>query len=496
MHMKKGLLLALVLFIGLATVFHLGPTVSQRWAYAQAKGENDAARDALAGMTQAEQLSQLFRQVAKVVSPAVVEIRVVSRVQVRGPGLGLESFEGLPEEYRRQLPIPGTPREFERRGMGSGVIVDAEKGYVLTNNHVIEDADEVEIVLYDGRKVKAERIIGDPKSDLAVVSVEAEGLIGAELGDSDAIEVGDWVLAVGSPSGLSQTVTAGIISAKGRRTARGEVFGMYENYLQTDAAINRGNSGGPLVNMRGKVVGINTAIITPSGAFAGIGLSIPSNLAKNIMTQLIETGKVVRGYLGIQFEQVDKGARVVAVLDDSPAATAGLQVGDVIMEMNGRDVTDGADFRYRIGNMPPGEKIKLVVRRKDADVKLTIELGEQPEDMAAAFGLERPGRPSKPKTAEVWGLKVADLIPALARKLGLSESATGVVITDVADEVAGRVSIRPGTIILEVDMEKITSAARFVAKLEQADPEVGVVLRVRSPNGKTMTVLLTARPRP
>jgi len=493
MRFGKGLAFTLVFVMGFVAAYSVGPAITRRWAYAQAKGENEVAREALAGMAQAEQLSHLFRQVAKAVRPAVVEVRVTKKVQVESPGLSREFFEGLPPEFRRRfgLPEPG-PREYVRRGLGSGVIVDAEKGYILTNNHVVAGADEVEVVLHDGREVKGEVLGADGKSDLAVVSVKAEGLIGAELGDSAASEVGDWVLAIGSPSGLSQTVTAGIISAKGRRTARGQYLGMYENYLQTDAAINRGNSGGPLVNMRGKVVGINTAIITPTGQFAGIGLSIPSNLAKTIMARLIETGKVARGYLGIRFEPVADGVRLITVLDGGPADKAGLQVGDVILKMNGEGITDGEEFRWAISEMSPGRKIKFVVRRGEKEVDLTVELGEQPENMRKAFGLEGyEEQPSEPTAASAWGISVTNVPPAVARQMGIDPRQGGVLVTNVTSTAAARVGVDRGTLIMEVDGKAITTPEQFRKALQEADPAAGVVLRIRTLGGKTMSVLLT-----
>ena len=247
--MKNHKMLTVLAGVGLALcgVVLLGPGLAERVAYAAAKGENEADQESLAGMAQAEQLSKLFRQVAKVVKPAVVEVRVTHKARAAGQRPEFHDFfPGLPPGMsppRREMP--------RRGGLGSGVIVDAEGGYVLTNAHVVNGADKVVVVLQDDRKLEAEWVRQDTKTDLAVVRIKPDKLISVKLGDSDRIEVGDWVLAIGSPAGLEQTVTAGIISAKGRRTRLGAFKGHYENYLQTDAAINRGNSGGPLVNMRG-----------------------------------------------------------------------------------------------------------------------------------------------------------------------------------------------------------------------------------------------------
>ncbi|MFW6154643.1 MAG: trypsin-like peptidase domain-containing protein, partial [Planctomycetota bacterium] len=377
------------------------------------------------------------------------------------------------------------------RGLGSGVVVDAERGYVLTNNHVVADADEVAVVFSDGREFMAEEILRDPKTDLAVIRIDADGLVEAQLADSEEAQVGDLVLAIGSPQGLTQTVTAGIISAKGRRTQRGAIYGLYEDYLQTDAAINMGNSGGPLVNMAGKVVGINTAIITPSGAFAGIGLAIPSSLAEDVMTQLIETGEVARGFLGVSFEPTDEGVRVVAMLDDSPAAQAGVQVGDLIVAINGDPITDGQDFRYVIGQMAPGTEVTLTVRRDGERQDLTVMLGQQPEDLAAAFGMKRRQEtPDEPERVRVWGLALQDLTPQLARRFGFDPSTRGPVITEVPGRYGGGLALRPGLLVVSVNQAEVATARDVVEALEDADRERGAVLRLRDGEGRTFRVLL------
>lgn len=478
-----------------AGVFVVGPLLGERMAYAQAASENQAVRDALPGMAQAEQLSKLFRHVAKAVSPAVVEIRVTKTVQAGDPYR--EFFEGLPPGMRDRFRAPSSSREFTRRGLGSGVIVDAQKGYVLTNNHVVADADKVQVVLADGRTLTAENILCDPKTDLAVMTIPAEGLISAPLGDSDTMEVGDWVVAIGSPEGLKQSVTAGIISAKGRRTQRGANSGQYENYLQTDAAINHGNSGGPLVNMRGEVIGVNTAIVTPTGAFAGIGLSIPSNLVKGVMAQLIDKGRVSRGFLGIQFESADDGVRVIGMLDDSPAAKSGLEVGDIVIGLNGWEISDGQEFRYRIAGMAPGTKQEFKILRDGRTQMVTVTLGDQPDDLAKAFGLEGSARSSEPSSADRWGVKVSDMTAGLARRFGYPADTEGVVITGVANAIASRLGIRAGMLVKKVAGVEMKTARDFVAALDGADAKRGVVLYVQSPQGQGMKVLLIGeKPKP
>jgi len=278
-HPKAMRLLVLAVVVVAAVV--AGPMLVERIAYAAEKGSNQAVREELRQLSEREQISRLFRTVAKAVKPAVVEVHV--RKREAAPSIDMDEF--LRRFFGEQVPPRDSRPERERyrilRGLGSGVIVDAKNGYILTNHHVVAEADEVDVVLADGKKLDAEIVGGDWQTDLAVVKVESDGLIDAPLGDSDKMEVGDWVLAIGSPEKLPQTVTAGIISAKGRKTGGRP----YENFLQTDAAINHGNSGGPLVNMRGEVIGINAAIVSRTGVNEGIGLAIPSNMAVDLQRQ-------------------------------------------------------------------------------------------------------------------------------------------------------------------------------------------------------------------
>ncbi|NQU75390.1 MAG: trypsin-like peptidase domain-containing protein [Planctomycetes bacterium] len=493
MNLQKSLTVFSLVIVLTGSAMLFGPVLAERLAYAEAKGETQAAREALAGMTQAEQLSQLFRQVAKAVRPAVVEVRVSETVTIQSPRDPFRDFfEGLPPGMAPRRQLPRREREFVRRGLGSGVIVDAEKGYVLTNNHVVEDADKVEIVLRSGEKLHAEWIRRDPKTDLAVLKVDAKNLIAAPLGDSSKMEVGDWVLAIGSPAGLEQTVTAGIISAKGRRTHQGD---KYEDYLQTDAAINSGNSGGPLVNMRGEVIGVNTAIVTPSGIpqNAGIGLSIPSNLVEHIMSQLIDKGKVTRGHLGISFQEMADGLKVMTVLRDSPAEKAGLKVGDVITAWDGDKLKDGDEFRFRIADEKPGSVHTLTITRKGEKEEQTIEitLGEQPDDLARAFRLEGGTETDESAVAEKLGLELADLMPELARQYGYAQDTTGVVITNVRTRTTAGLGLRAGMLVKKVGDTPVQTVAQFNAAVGQADLGEGVVLYVEGAKGAGMSVLVT-----
>ena len=300
------------------------------------------------------------------VTPAVVNIATVGRVRIQQNPLLNDPF------FRRFFELPDQPRERQTQSLGSGVVVDAEQGYVLTNHHVIDKAEQIRVMLSDGRSFEAELIGTDPESDVAVIHIPPEHLTALPLADSDALRVGDFVVAIGNPFGLGQTVTSGIVSALGRS---GLGIEGYEDFIQTDASINPGNSGGALVNLRGELVGLNTAIIAPGGGNVGIGFAIPVNMAHEIMTQLITHGEVSRGQLGITAQdltpelaqafglQPQRGTVVAAVTKDSPAAQAGVRVGDVIVSVNGRGVESAADVRNRIGLLRVGERVTLEVLR-------------------------------------------------------------------------------------------------------------------------------------
>ncbi len=506
---------SVVMWLGAVAVVTLtvamGPMVVQRFAYAAEKGANDAARDELVKLSGQEQVSKLFRMVAKVVKPAVVEVRVKKRIKMPnfggGGGMSEDFFRRFlgedgpggpmqPRPDRRRRPQPD--RFYMQSGLGSGVIVDAKNGYILTNHHVVGTADEVEIVLHDGAKYDAEWVRGDWKTDVAVVKVKAKGLIAAPLGDSDKMEVGDWVLAIGSPEGLDQTVTAGIISAKGRRTGGRP----YENYLQTDAAINHGNSGGPLVNMTGGVIGINTAIVSRTGVNEGLGLSIPSNMAKRIMRQLIDKGTVTRGYLGVMIQDVDaelaktfelphaKGALVTKVLAGSPAAEGKLKGEDFITAIDGKPI-DGKDaLRHRVADLPPGEKVAFTLYRTGKKRTVTVTLGAQPDsmDLAVKAPDEEKVRPGS------YGLEVTTLTKALAQRQRFPAGTTGVLVTDVeAGSEAAEKGLAPGQVIDQVDGRAVADSDGFAKALTKADKGGKLRLRVLSRAGGRRYVLISPK---
>jgi serine protease Do len=515
MHRNRvlvGLLLAVAMVAG---TFVCLPSLVEHIAYAQARGEAKAQRENLSRLAREDHISPLFVAVAEAVKPAVVEVRVSKRVQVqaapemeefmrrffgeRDP-FGQSPFE---DEDDRQMPRrrPRQPREFLQRGLGSGVIVDADEGYVLTNYHVVAGADEVTVVTADGRSLETEWIRSDPQTDLAVLRVNGgRNLVEAPLGDSDEAKVGQLVLAIGAPEGLPQTVTAGIISAKGRTTGRGG----YENFLQTDASINRGNSGGPLVNMRGEVIGINAAIVSRTGVNEGIGFAIPANMARSVMNQLIETGKVVRGYLGIGFQDINerlaesfnipttRGTLVRQVMEDSPADDAGLEPGDFIIRVGEGRIASGNELRNTIADTRPGEKVELEFYREGERQTATVTLGEQPPELRVSPFGEEPERDEEPAEAERFGIQVQELTEQLARRLGLDEDVEGVVVVSVEPvSDAAQQGLSEGMVITQVDGKDVTTPGEFRRAIENRKNKAGVRLRVVNRRGMAQFVFVT-----
>jgi Do/DeqQ family serine protease len=398
-------------------------------------------------------MEEAFSAVADRVTPAVVNVSTASRRPSSGTTEDPQRFrEFFGEEFFERY-FKRRPRD-EPRGSGSGVIVDPT-GYILTNNHVIENAQDITVRLSDARKFTATLVGRDPKTDLAVLKVEAPApLPAAPLGDSERLRVGQWVVAIGNPFGLDRTVTVGIVSA----TARNRVgVTTYENFIQTDASINPGNSGGPLLNLDGRVIGINTAIVA---AGQGIGFSIPINEAKTVMGQLIARGKVVRGWLGIVIQDVTdelassfgvrerEGVLVADVMKGGPGEVAGLRPGDVIVDLGGARIREVPDLQRRVANVAPGQTVAVGVVRDRASQRLQVRVGEMPaEDATAATELD--GGP------EGFGLQVEPLAPDTAERLGLAFS-HGLLVTDVAAGGPGdRAGLKRGDVILEVDRQAV-----------------------------------------
>jgi serine protease Do len=385
----------------------------------------------------------------------------------------------------------GMPRQ---HGIGSGVIVTKD-GYILTNNHVVENADEVRVGLQDGREFTAKVVGRDPKSEVAVIKIDANDLPTIPLADSDNVEVGDVVLAVGNPFGIGQTVTTGIVSA----TGRGGTLGLdYEDFIQTDAAINPGNSGGALVDLEGRLVGINTAILSRSGGNMGIGFAIPTNLAKDVMESLIEHGKVTRGYLGVMIqdltptlaEQFDlkagtKGALIGDVTANSPAQIAGLKSGDVILEFDGKAVNNSRQLKLQVARTEPGHTVPVKVLRNGKEQVLEVKVKELP----GSEQLARSGAtPSDEGTLK--GVTVSDLDPNTRQQFQVPASMKGgVVITDVEpDSAAAEAGLRPGDVILEINRQTVKSADQAV-QLSENSKDNRTLLRVWRDGGSRFVVV-------
>jgi serine protease Do len=385
----------------------------------------------------------------------------------------------------------GGPRERHERSLGSGVIVSSD-GYVLTNNHVVQDATDIKVFLSDKRELDAKIVGTDPKTDLAVIKLSQSGLPALPLADSAEVQVGDVALAMGNPFGIGSTVTMGIISATGRG---GLGIEDYEDFIQTDAAINPGNSGGPLIDTHGRVIGVNTAILSPNGGNLGIGFAVPANMARYVMNQISSSGKVERGFLGVVVQQITpelasamklsstKGALVADIAEDSPAAHAGLQSGDVITEVNGKPVEDSRQLQLLISQTSPGAKLDMQVIREGRQINLSATLAEEPANSGsrAQRSDAGPGRESKsaaPASGDVFdGVTLTDVTPEIARQLSLPSSTRGVVITDVQDgSVAAESGLQPGDVILDANHQKVTNVADLDDALSRVKPPVLVVV--------------------
>jgi serine protease Do len=423
-----------------------------------------------------------YAAIVKTVAPAVVTVRVEKRAQM----VPTESQQ-LPDDplfrefFGRRF--PGPQRAPRQAGLGSGVITTPD-GYILTNNHVIDGANRVRVELTDKRTFDAKVVGTDPASDLAVLKVDAQGLRTLPIGDSTNVSVGDVVLAIGNPLGVGQTVTMGIISAKGRSTGVGD--GSYEDFLQTDAAINQGNSGGALINLKGELVGINSQILTPTGGNIGLGFAIPSNMARNVMDQLKTGGKVSRSKLGVTVQNVTadmasalklndlSGAIVSGVEPDSAAARAGLKQGDVILAIDGEKLTDNNALRNRIASTKPGTKVAIEVLRNGRNETLSATLDAQASERAA--------RANGDGSADSggFGMTVEPLTPEIARELGLSQRREGVVIRDVdQDGAAADAGLRQGDVIVQVNGQAVTSVSGFKSALAQVTDRPALLLVAR-----------------
>jgi len=484
------LLIGVIVGIELGSEFHIVPS-------GEAVGNEPKIMKPL--MKPGERISseQAFVAVSKAVTPAVVNISAKRRARrdedsfpFEGP---LKRFFG--ENFGGQRP----PRERRGEGMGSGVIIESD-GLIVTNNHVIEDADEIIVLLADKREFKGTVVGTDPKSDLAVIRINAKGLPTIPWGDSSGLQVGEYILAVGNPFGLTQTVTMGIISAVGRAN-----IGLtdYEDFIQTDAAINPGNSGGAMVNIQGELIGINTAIFTRSGGYMGIGFAVPSDMVRSIVGSLVKSGKVVRGWLGVAIQEVTpqiaksfglkeaRGALVSEVMANSPAEKAGFQAGDVILSFAGEAVADTNQLRHVVAKALAGDKVKVEVVRESQALDLVVLIEVQPKDLFARRS--RTPHEVRPKlSALLEGVTVGELTEALADRLSLDTTLSGVVILEVErGSNAEEAGLRKADLILEINRLAIKSLDDYEAALSTADKMNPILLLVRR---QDRTLFLTVSP--
>ncbi len=503
---KKSVSVLVLAGVG-ATGFMFGNGLLRDAQFAQAEAQVQTSREQL---SKAEDLSSVFRNVGKAVEPSVVQIDVKKTIKPTGmhgniPDDMLKRFfpdrdgdgkPDLPEGFGDNGGDDEMP--FDQIGTGSGVImeVSGSTGYILTNNHVAGNADEMTVELNDGRTLKNAKLVGaDPKSDLAVVKIEADHLIAAKWGDSSSLQKGDWVMAFGSPFGYVGSMTHGIVSALNRDVGILRSSMGYENFIQVDAPINPGNSGGPLVDVHGNVIGINTAIASRSGGFQGIGFAIPSNQAKFVYDSLKAHGKVTRGWLGVAIASVndprvtklaesfgyDKadGVFVQQVMDDTPA-TGKLQEGDVVTAMNGKPVKDVHELRNAIASVAPNTEVTLTVFRDKKSQDVKIKVGEQPEDMKlGSRGTSGQGEDQAAPSKGTLGLALGDLSDDLRNRYGIESSVKGAIVREVDPKgPAAREGIRPGDVITKVGSQSVNNAKDAKEAIKAGDITKGIRLYV------------------
>lgn len=451
-------LLFSVIFLGLCSVAHAGDTKISRRSI-----------DVLS------KVGEATAEVVQAVRPSVVNISTTRTVKTQG---GFSPFFDDPFFRRFFGDQFRVPKERKTASLGSGVIVDP-KGYILTTNHVIQGAEEIRVTLSDKREFEGKIIGHDAMTDLGVIRIEADNLPAIRWGDSDRLRVGETVIAIGSPYGLSQTVTMGIVSAVGRANVG---IADYEDFIQTDAAINPGNSGGALVNVKGELIGINTAILSTSGGYQGIGLAIPTNMAKSVMDSLIKKGKVVRGWLGVsiqsltpelakQFEmKEERGVLVADVIEGSPAEKAGLQRGDIITDFEGKSVDEPYQIRNMVANTEPGQIVEIKIVRENRKETKKVTIGDLPSEMQ---------KPSAQRYDNLLqGVVVRDLTPELYDRLNLPGKLSGVVVVEIDQNSPSATILLPGDVIQEINRQKINSVKEYEGVVSGISPGADILLLV------------------
>ena len=438
---------------------------------------------------QIEEASRAFSEIVKAVSPSVVNISSTKIVK-RQPSPFDEFFDFF-------YPFPdGRSRKWKEQSLGSGVIVSSD-GYIVTNNHVVEQASEIKVTLIDKKSFKAKLIGSDPKTDIAIIKIDAKELPVVPLADSEKLQVGEFVLAIGNPFGLSHTVTMGIISAVGRADVG---IADYEDFIQTDAAINPGNSGGPLVNIKGEIIGINTAIFSKTGGYQGIGFAVPSNMVRAVKEQLTREGKVTRGWIGVTIQELtpdiaqkfglkySQGVLVSDVIKGSPAYKAGIVRGDIIIEFGGKKVKDVGTLRNMVAKSKIGSRVEIKILRRDKEITVTATITELPADGSEI----RPG--SSPNMDIVQnalsGITVIDLNSNIAKQLGVDKDEKGVVIIKVEPgSSAGEAGIRKGDVIQEIDRQRISNLNEFNKVVSKIKPQDTVLLFINRSGRKFYATL-------
>ncbi len=438
---------------------------------------------------QMEETSRAFSEIVRAVSPAVVNISS-TKVIKKQPTPFDEFFDFL-------YPFPdGRGKRWKEQSLGSGVIVSPD-GYIVTNNHVVEQADEIKVILIDKKSFKAKVVGSDPKTDIAIIKIDAKGLPVLPWGDSERLQVGEFVLAIGNPFGLSHTVTMGIISAVGRADVG---ITDYENFIQTDAAINPGNSGGPLVNIKGELIGINTAIFSKTGGYQGIGFTVPTNMVRIVMDQLIKQGKVTRGWLGITIQELtpeiaqkfglkqSEGALVSDVAKGSPAHRAGMARGDIILEFNGKKVRDVATLRNMVAQSKVGSQVEIKVLRRDREITLKANIMELPTEMGDV--VPSSSNSMDMSDSALSGITVMDINAAIAKQLGIDRDEKGVVIVKVEHgSSAEDAGLRKGDVVQEIDRQRINGLNDFNKATSKIRTEDTVLLFVNRSGRKFYVAL-------